>query len=175
VAYVLVETINYEVIRELGKGEIRRYPKIVVAKVTDPEVDGFSLLYKFITGNNTRNEKVQMTTPVVSEKIAMTSPVLSDNSSMAFVMPKDLTFDKVPKPLDNRVQIEEIPSRTVGALCFSGGWSEKHFEKEKEELLNELAKAGIKTKGGVFTMLYNPPYMPGFLRRNEVAIEVEEQ
>jgi hypothetical protein len=69
----------------------------------------------------------------------------------------------------------EIPSRTVGALCFSGGWSEKHFEKETQELLDELLRAGLKTKGGVFTMLYNPPYIPGFLRRNEVAIEVEEQ
>jgi hypothetical protein len=173
-ANVLVETIKYEVIREISKAEIRRYPKIVVAKVTDPEADGFSLLYKFITGHNVRNEKVPMTSPVVSEKIAMTSPVLSDNAFMAFVMPKDLTMDKVPKPLDNRVQIEEIPARIVGALCFSGGWSEKHFEKETEELLNELANAGIKTKGSVFTMLYNPPYMPGFLRRNEVAIEVED-
>ncbi len=169
----MVETIHYEVIRELGKVEIRRYPKIVVARVTDPEADAFSLLYKFITGNNAGKEKVPMTTPVVSEKIAMTSPVLSDNASMAFVMPKDLTIDKVPKPLDNRVQIEEIPARIVGALCFSGGWSEKHFEKETEELLNELAKVGIKTRGRVFTMLYNPPYIPGFLRRNEVAIEVE--
>ncbi len=169
----MVETIQYEVIRELGKVEIRRYPKIVIAKVVDPKADAFSLLYKFITGNNVRNEKMSMTTPVVSEKIAMTSPVLSDNASMAFVMPKDLTIDKVPKPLDNRVQIEEIPSRIVGALCFSGGWSEKHFEKETEELLNELTKAGIKTKSSVFTMLYNPPYIPGFLRRNEVAIEVD--
>jgi hypothetical protein len=169
----LVETLTYEVLRKVGSVEIRRYPKIVVAKVTDPEADGFDLLFKFITGHNIRKEKVQMTAPVVSEKIAMTSPVLSDNTSMSFVMPKDLPFEKVPEPLDIRVKIEEIPSRTVGALCFSGGWSEKHFEKETQELLSELSKAGVKTKGSVFTMLYNPPYIPGFLRRNEVAVEVE--
>jgi len=171
----LVETIKYEVIRKLGNVEIRKYPKIAVAKVTDPKTDGFNLLYNFITGHNTRKEKVKMTAPVVSEKISMTAPVLSDNTSMAFVMPKDLPFEKVPEPLDIRVKIEEIPSRTVGALCFSGGWSEKHFEKETQELLSELSKAGVKTKGSVFTMLYNPPYIPGFLRRNEVAVEVEGQ
>lgn len=171
----MVETLQYEVVRELGKVEIRRYPKIVIAKVTDPEADAFNLLYKFITGHNSKEEKVKMTTPVVSEKIAMTSPVLSDNASMAFVMPKEYTIESVPKPLDNRVQIQEIPSRIVGVLCFSGGWSEKHFEKETQELLDELSRAGLKTKGSVFTMLYNPPYIPGFLRRNEVAIEVEER
>jgi hypothetical protein len=55
-----------------------------------------------------------------------------------------------------------------------GGWSEKHFEKETQQLLNELTKAKIKTKGNTFTMLYNPPYIPGFLRRNEIAIETQE-
>ncbi|MGZ4851490.1 MAG: heme-binding protein [Candidatus Bathyarchaeia archaeon] len=47
---------------------------------------------------------------------------------------------------------------------------QSHFEKETQELLDELAKAEIKTKGKVFTMLYNPPFIPGFLRRNEVAV-----
>jgi len=42
--------------------------------------------------------------------------------------------------------------------------------KKTQELLDELAKAEIKTKGKVFTMLYNPPFIPGFLRRNEVAV-----
>ncbi len=170
----MVETIQYEPIRELGNVEIRRYPAIIVAKVMDPEADSFSLLYKFITGKNSQKVKVQMTSPVVSQKIAMTSPVLAETGSMAFVMPKELTLETTPQPLDERVKIALIPSRTLAVLCFSGGWSEKHFEKETDELLNELAKAGIKTKGNVFTMLYNPPYIPGFLRRNEVAIEIEE-
>jgi len=56
---------------------------------------------------------------------------------------------------------------------FRGVWSESHFEKETQELLNELATEKIKTEGNVFTMLYNPPFIPGFLRRNEVVIEVE--
>jgi len=92
---------------------------------------------------------------------------------MAFVMPAEYTLDTTPEPLDRRVKIAEIPARLVAALCVSGGWSESHFEKETQELLNELAKEKIKTKGNVFTMLYNPPFIPGFLRRNEVAVEVE--
>jgi hypothetical protein len=170
----MVQTIKYKVVRTIGKVEIRAYPKIVIAKVDDPNSDAFSLLYNFITGGNRQKEKVKMTSPVVSQKIAMTSPVLSDVGSMAFFMPEEFTLENTPDPSDNRVIITEFPERFVAALCFSGGWSEARFENETQELLDELAKAKIKTKGNVFTMLYNPPFMPGFLRRNEVAIEVEE-
>jgi hypothetical protein len=103
----------------------------------------------------------------------MTSPVLSETGTMAFVMPKEYTLETTPEPLNNYMKIVEIPARLIAALCFSGGWSEAHFEKETQELLDELAKEEIKTKGNVFTMLYNPPFIPGVLRRNEVAIEVE--
>ncbi len=38
-----------KVVREVGKVEIQVYPKIVIAKVEDPNLDAFSLLYSFIT------------------------------------------------------------------------------------------------------------------------------
>ena len=170
----MVETVKYEVLREINKVEIRHYPKIILAKVEGSEADPFSLLYKFITGENRQKSKVKMTAPVVQQQIAMTSPVFSETGTMTFVMPAEYTLETTPEPLDNRVKIAEVPARLVAALRFSGSWSESHFEKETQELLEDLAKAKIKTKGQVFTMLYNPPFIPGFLRRNEVAIEVEE-
>jgi hypothetical protein len=115
-----------------------------------------------------------MTSPVVSQKVEMTSPVLSETGTMSFIIPKEYTLETAPEPLNKNVKIVEIPARLIAALCFSGGWSEAHFEKETQELLNELAKEKIKTRGNVFTMLYNPPFIPGFLRRNEVAVEVEQ-
>jgi hypothetical protein len=169
----MVETIKYEVIREIGNIEIRRYPKIIIAKVEDP-ANGFNLLYRFITGENRQKAKVKMTTPVVSQQIQMTSPVLSETGTMEFVMPAEYTLETTPEPLDERVKIAEVPARLVAALCFSGGWSEAHFEKETLELLKTLAEAKIKTKGNVFTMLYNPPFIPGFLRGNEVGVEIEQ-
>lgn len=176
----MVKTIEYKILRIIGKVEIRIYPRIIIAKVANIETDSFGLLFRFISGNNQQKEKVKMTSPVVSQRtsqeIKMTSPVLSDfreQGYMAFVMPQEFNIETTPEPLDSRVKIEEVPSRTVAVLRFSGGWSEKNFEARKEELLETLKNAGVKTKGGVFTMLYNPPFTPGFLRRNEVAIEVE--
>jgi hypothetical protein len=177
----MVETVKYEILRKLDRVEIRRYPRIVIAKVGNYETDSFGLLFRFISGDNEAKEKVKMTSPVVSQdasqEIKMTSPVLSDFSNqgyMAFVMPSEFNLETTPEPLDNRVKIKELPARVVAVLRFSGGWSEKRFEAKTRELLDELAKAKIRTRGSVFTMLYNPPFLPGFLRRNEVAIEVEE-
>ena len=176
----MVQTIKYEIIKKLNETEIRHYPKIIVAKVDNNELDSFGLLFQFISGSNIQKKKVKMTSPVVSQdvsqEIKMTSPVLTDFSNqgyMAFVMPQEFTLETTPQPRDSRVRIEEVPERNVAVLRFSGSWSEDRFETKKKQLFEELTKAKIKTKGAVFTMLYNPPFTPSFLRRNEVAIEVQ--
>jgi hypothetical protein len=176
----MVQTIKYEPVRKIGEIELRHYPKIIIAKVNNREIDNFGLLFRFISGANVQKKKVKMTSPVVtqetSQSIKMTSPVLTDFSNegyMAFVMPHDLDIESTPQPLDYRIEIEAIPERNVAVLRFSGSWSEDRFETKKKQLIEELANAKIKTKGKVFTMLYNPPFTPSFLRRNEVAIEVQ--
>ena len=169
----MVAQAKYEVIREIGKVEIRRYPLLVIARVDGYGDGGFNLLFSFITGNNRQKSNVAMTAPVVSEEIAMTAPVLAETDSIAFVMPEGFTLESTPKPLDNRVKIVEIPERVVAALRFSGRWSNSLFKKKSKELLEELKKANISTVGNFFSMRYNGPFTPWFMRRNEVAVPIE--
>ncbi len=170
---LMVQTVKYEIARKLDKVEIRHYPSIVVARVEGYGESGFNLLFRFISGENRQKAKVKMTTPVVSQQIEMTAPVLSDSGSIAFVMPEEYRLATTPEPLDDRVKISEVPDRLVAALRFSGRWTNSLFEKKTKELLDELRKARIKTRGNVFSMLYNAPFTPSFMRRNEVAVEVE--
>ncbi len=170
----MVEQAKYEVLREINKIEIRHYPSLVIARVDDYGDGGFNILFSFITGNNRQKSKIAMTAPVVSEQIAMTAPVLSESESLAFVMPEGLTLETTPEPLDERVKIIEIPERDVAALKFSGRWSNSIFKKKSKEMLEELTKAGIGAVGQVFTMRYNGPFTPWFMRRNEVAIEIKQ-
>ena len=169
----MVEQAKYEVVRKIGEIEIRRYPSLVIARVDGYGDSGFNLLFRFITGNNQQKSDIAMTAPVVSEQIAMTAPVLSETGSIAFIMPEGFTLEATPEPLDERVKIAEIPERTVAALRFSGRWSDSVFKKKSEDLLVEIKNAGLKTSGQVFSMRYNGPYTPWFLRRNEVAVQVE--
>ena len=170
----MVEQAKYEVLRQINKVEIRRYPSLVIARVNGYGDGGFNLLFNFITGNNRQKSRIAMTSPVVSEQIAMTAPVLSESDSIGFVMPEGLTLETTPEPLDDRVKIVEIPERDVATLRFSGRWSNSIFKKKSKEMLEDLKKAGIETTGQVFTMRYNGPFTPWFMRRNEVAVEIEQ-
>jgi len=169
----MVAQTKYEILREISKVKIRRYPLLVITKIDSYGNGGFNLLFSFITGNNRQKSNVAMTAPVVSEEIAMTAPVLSEAGSIAFVMPEGFTLESTPEPLDNQVKIVEIPERVVAALRFSGRWSNSLFKKKSKELLEELKKANIKTQGNVFSMSYNGPFTPWFMRRNEVAVPIE--
>jgi len=168
----MVEQAKYEVLKKIGKMEIRLYPRLVVARVDGYGDGGFNLLFRFITGNNRQKSGIAMTAPVVSEQIAMTAPVLSETGSIAFIMPEDFTLETTPEPIDNRVKIVELPERVVAALKFSCRWSNAIFKKKSEELLAEIKHAGLKVTGQVFSIRYNGSFTPWFLRRNEVAAEV---
>jgi hypothetical protein len=168
----MVQQVKYEVVRTLGKIEIRHYKPIVIARVAEGNGEAFNILFRFITGNNRKKASVEMTAPVISEKIDMTAPVLSDSESMAFVMPENFRLETTPEPVDTRIEIQQIPERDVAVLRFSGRWTESSFRKKSKELLEAVRKAEIKTEGGVFSLLYNSPFTPWFMRRNEVAVEV---
>jgi len=171
----MVEQAKYVVLKKIGKTEIRRYPPLVLARVDGYGDGGFNLLFRFITGNNRHKSNISMTAPVVSEQIAMTAPVLSETGSIAFIMPEVFSLETTPEPLDDRVKIIEVPERVVAALRFSGRWSDSIFKKKTEELLDEIENSGLKVVGQVFSMRYNGPLTPWFLRRNEVAVEIDFQ
>ncbi|MEM2125202.1 MAG: heme-binding protein [Candidatus Methanosuratincola sp.] len=168
----MVDEPKYTVVKKSGEIEIRRYPPIIVAKAEGAE-DLFGLLFDYISGKNLQKKKVSMTAPVISEKIAMTAPVISDSTSMSFVLPSSYTMETAPEPLDSRIRIVQVPARLLAVIRFSGRWSQSKFEEKSRELLGFLSKEGITTRGPLFTMLYNPPYTPWFLRRNEIAVEIE--
>jgi hypothetical protein len=160
----MVQKAKYEVVRDLGTVEVRRYGPLTTAKVHGMGSGGFTPLFRYIQGENRGTTRVAMTAPVIqewdrsfdggaSERIAMTAPVLSDTDSMAFVLPEGFTLDTAPRPLDERVSIEEVPARLLGVLRFSGRWTQAAFERRSKQLLRRLATEGIRTKGDVFSML----------------------
>jgi hypothetical protein len=172
----MVKQIPYEILEISGKMEIRRYPEIILAKVKGRTGNGaFGILFDYIQGNNRSRRSISMTAPVISsESISMTSPVISDEISFSFVMPPEMKMDEVPLPLNDEIEIEKVPERTLVVIRFSGRTTDSRLAKFSAQLLDHIQANDIKVRGEPILMRYDPPIVLGPFRRNELALEVIE-
>lgn len=172
----MTETIPYNIIKKIEQIEIRQYPEVVLAVAENNTNDSaFGLLFQYISGNNTKKSKIAMTAPVItSEKINMTTPVITKNNYMAFPIPSSYSKNTVPTPTNPAVRIESQPKKQMAVLRFSGRASDASVQKYIKELTTILNTYKILMNGDPVLMRYNSPFTPGFLRRNEVAIEIND-
>lgn len=182
------EETDYTVVYKEGAIEYREYaPHLLAETVIESSDDykragneGFRRLFRYITGSNRTQSKITMTVPVqqtpVSEKIAMTAPVQQSASAngwkLAFTLPADYSIQTAPVPNDSRIAVREVPGRTMAVLRYSGRWTESNFTKKQSALQTLLDQNDIETIGEMQSAVYNAPFTPPFMRRNEVMVEV---
>lgn len=189
-----IEEPSYIVVQTNDTYEIRKYDSYLVAQTkvsgTFDEMGkkAFKILFKYISGQNKKREKIAMTAPVIQEntqakgeKIAMTAPVIQEvdkedtqSATYSFVMPENFTMQTLPLPLDDRIKLVEIPEKIVAVRKYSGSWSEEKYRKNEAILFKALKDAGIQTIGNPTFARYNSPFSLWFLRRNEIMIEVKQ-
>ncbi len=182
-----LEKTQYNVIEKQENFELREYPSFVVAE-TYMEGDfetvgngGFRRLAAYIGGENVKNQSISMTSPVTqeaqSEKIAMTAPVTQEKKGnlwrITFMMPSKYTMDGLPRPNDDRVNLTLEPPKLVAAVRYSGTWARERYEENEAKLLSWINVNGWKVTGQAIWARYDPPFMPWFLRRNEIMLPVE--
>jgi len=183
---VATEEVKYRVLESSGDFELRQYESSLGAETTvegdfhEVGNEGFRRLFDYISGKNRKKQSIPMTAPVSqeasSEKIPMTAPVNQEKVGGAwritFLMPSALTMETLPEPLDSRVKLVKIPGRLMAALNYSGTWSRERYEEKEKRLKELIRQRGLKIEGEPVFARYNPPFMPWFLRRNEVLIPV---
>lgn len=179
-----IEEPEYRVVKTYDEFEVRRYAPFIVAQTTVAaglEVAGneaFNILAAYIFGKNEGARKIEMTAPVAQTplKLAMTAPVSQtasgDGYMVQFTMPREWTMDTLPKPLDPRVTLREIPERSVAAIQYSGTWSERRYEEHRARLEAAARRAGLTWRGEPVWARYDSPWTLWFLRRNEVWLEL---
>lgn len=186
-AAVATEEAAYRVVRKDGAMEIRAYESQLLAEVL---IDGtleeagdraFRPLFSYISGNNTSQQKIAMTSPVsqekAGEKIAMTSPVSQEKAGeqwrVGFMMPATFTPQTIPEPNDPRVTIRQKPAHRMATIRYRGTWSEKNYRTHRATLEAWMKDRGIAAAGEPVWARYNPPFTPWFLRRNEILIPIK--
>jgi hypothetical protein len=182
-----IEEPEYEVLRKLDQVELRQYAPYVVAEVVlnasaeDAGNQGFPILAGYIFGKNKGENKFEMTAPVtqtaVPVKMEMTAPVtqaeVAGGIRVQFVLPKGVQLESAPEPLDPRVQLRQVPAEQWAVIRYSGSWSQSNYREHLALLRAELDKAGVATQGEPLLARYNSPFMPWFLRRNEIWLALQ--
>jgi len=180
-----IDEPRYTVLRTYDAFEVRRYePYLVAETVVSASADeagneGFRILAGYIFGRNKGDRKIEMTAPVAQApaKIAMTAPVAQSAGPGGFViqfsMPHEWTLETLPEPLDSRVILRAIPARTFAVIRYSGTWSQSRYDEHLKKLQEALAQEGLHWLGEPTWARYDPPWMPWFLRRNEVWLELD--
>ena len=87
-------------------------------------------------------------------------------------MPSKYTLESLPQPADKIISFRKVGKHRVAALRFSGNLNSKLATRKAKELEAWLAEGKYSRKGGFVFAQYNPPWIPGFFRRNEVLTEV---
>jgi len=159
----MVQEVQYKVIKNIGSVEIRQYPEVVLATVSGyGDNEAFGLLFRYISGRNKTSGEVEMTAPVISTE-----------NCMAFILPPELTLETAPEPTNPQVRLRKMEPRRMAVLRFRGRTGQNAVQKRTTELLDILENNNIKTVNKPLLMRYNPPFIPGIFRRNEVGAEIE--
>lgn len=165
------ETPGYIVIKKDGPNEFRKYESFYTTSVSEAKLAGnsaFGLLFSYITGDNKKKQKIQMTVPVINE--------FDDSSlSMEFVVPRDVVENEIPEPNNPKLKTKFYPEHYAAARIFNGLSSQGHVEKEKESLIQWLDDEKIQIAGKFRLARFNPPFSLPFLRHSEILVKIDMQ
>ena len=158
---------HYQVIKVIGEIEIRQYNKLLyVSYIPKNEVDrsnSFRKVANFIFGNNSKNENISMTSPVVMKTY--------NKYEMAFIMPSNYSIDNLPKANSDELNIYEEPGLVKACITYSGfsnAVKEQKYIKKLQLILNENS---IEHKSDFEVLIYNAPYQL-LNRKNEITVSV---
>ena len=170
----MTEELGYRVLQRYPDFEVREYP---AHSLIECELSGefsavgnqaFGTLLGYISGANRANRRIAMTAPVLQRELP------GGRHAVSFVLPAALT-GQAPDPLHPALR-----SVTVGAECmavrrFSGGWTRARAASQEASLRLSLERVGLEAAGPARFARFDPPWKPGFLRRNEVLIPLRKK
>ena len=180
-----IEKPEFKLIQKKDNFEVRDYKDYLIAEVMlkgsykDVQNEGFKKLAAYIFGENSKKQKMDMTAPVqlIQEGIKIEENTIKNSNLnsylIQFVMPSKFTLDTLPSPKDAQVHIKLKLAHKMAVIVFKGNPNEELVRQKTEELLGFIKKEGLKPLAlSPILARYNPPFVPGFLKHNEVLIEI---
>ena len=169
-----LEQPKYKVVRKENNIEIRKYDKMLTSSVKvygnqyNALRKGFQPLVRYIGAKERDSEKISMTAPVIQA-----TNDESENWTVSFAMPSKYNIDNLPKPSNDDIYFEEIQPSLAAVIRFSGVADISLLTQKASVLKRWLGLNGYTESSSPKFLFYNDPTTPGFLRRNEVMIIID--
>ena len=103
----------------------------------------------------------------------MTTPVFMVDGKMAFVVPEKHKT-ATPAPVSPQVVVDTLKAQRVAVYRFSGTRTKDSEPQALAKLKAWMLANKLNEAGAHFSAYYDPPWTPGFMRRNEVLVPVKE-
>jgi effector-binding domain-containing protein len=87
-------------------------------------------------------------------------------------MPHHYSLENLPTPNNKKIGFVKVPSHKAAVIRFSGFVNENTLKKKTDELQNWIKDQEMGIKGNFISARYDPPWIPWFLRRNEIMVSV---
>ena len=145
--------------------EIRKYGAMTVvstkksiSKKNDEKDSRFMRLFRYIDKSNNKEKKIAMTTPVFMG-------MKGNEGEMSFGLPREIAEQGAPLPSSDSLYIARIKS--------GRSWKKNIAAKALQAKIHRAGLNADKNSKPIFAY-YDPPWIPGFLRRNEVLIRIND-
>ena len=162
------EEPKFSVLEKTPPFELRSYAPMILAEVQvegdldDASSKGFRLIAAYIFGQNQVSEKIAMTAPV------MTTQAKDGTFRVSFVIPSEYSIKDLPAPNQKAVTFSEMNEMTAATVTFSGYTSDERVASKIEKLQEWMSKQNLTPSASPIIARYDPPWKPGFLRKNEI-------
>ena len=176
-AWAEYEQPSYKVILEQDKFSIRDYSEVivveteVVASRRDATSEAFRKLFRYISGNNEANLEISMTSPV-AQTLTNQDGEIGKNWSVRFFLPRSLSEENIPKPSETGVAVVKLKAQKYGSVSFKGTQNDKKVSENLAKLEAFIAENDYEVSGPPVYAFYDPPFIPWFLRDNEILLPV---
>jgi len=177
-AWAGYEQPQFEVVLQKENLAIRDYASVMVVEVQvaasrrDAAGDAFRSLFKYISGNNEDNLEIPMTSPVAQTQVPKASNNEDDNWAIRFFLPRKIIDEGAPLPEEDGVNLVNLKAQRYASVSFKGTQNDKKVAKYSAQLREFIVQNGYQVSGQPIYAFYDPPFVPWFLRDNEILLPI---
>lgn len=182
--------VIYDLVINEEHVQLRHYHSYHVAKIrVESDEDGqnretaYMRLLNYVLGKNSRSEPIDPMMPLIQEDVAarMTALIRLEHHDVdphltafevSMILPKELTEQTAPLPLDPEIQILKVKPHLTAAVRFRGLCGQRKQTRLSKYLRLWLHDKGYMAASAPRLAKYNHPLTLPFLRRNELHIDV---